>query len=911
MTEASFRRRPSATAEALSSAREPFGTDLAGAGVRLPLGVPPIRCLFQPIVDLFTEEVVGFEVLARGIDDNSEAGNSDALFEWAKRTGRLVELDWACRIAAMRSALALKLPAGSGLFINVEPAALGAPPPAGFDELVEAVRDAGLAVVIEFTERALADNTSGLLRLGDWIREQGWSVAIDDIGADPGSLALVPLLKPEIIKLDLRLIQARTTVDVAQIVNAVNAEAGRTGALVLAEGIETERHAALAVSMGAHLGQGWYYGRPSASPVMQTAPLQLPQPRTAIGEQLPDVPWDLVSGSPLVRRAEKVLIEAMSRHLERQAMASTDPVVIVGAFQNADQYNAFTARRFAALAASGAVTAVLGRDIPDEPSVGVQGQHVSSHDRILREWSIAVVTAHFAGALISSDCGDTGPDANRRFDYVVTYDRDTVLAAAEIMLRRLVPLATGELERAESIIRPLPAEALRQDRQLPLLARAIASSRNGISIVDATAPDLPLVYVNDGFEKMTGYPAREALGRNCRFLQGPQTASQAVDQLRAMIASGDGGQVTILNYSRDGTPFWNEIHLSAVLDSAGTLTHFLALHTDVTARVDAARSQTPAPAEVVRPRPGGLTPRNGSSPTLGGTGGEGAPVGGKPDSPIAAALAESFSWPPWQEHAQPSTDQPRHAERSDPGSDFPHAQAYSTPVLHRPQITFPPAATPAETSDLQAPVAVLAPGSWPRSITPAPAPVANALTALPDRRAAQEYLKRMILAAEATNASTALLLCSIDRFPASSTGSDPSGDRVLVKMAAALGSVVDDGLLFRSAAEEFGAICRFEAKRDVVAAYALAGRMHRAVIDSVAADGVTMSVGIALSPADGTSVQRLWPRAEAALVLAEDCGPNATRYASDVPTVSDRSMIDTGVLPPVAAPARASSWPSW
>jgi EAL domain-containing protein (putative c-di-GMP-specific phosphodiesterase class I) len=286
--------------------------------VALPPGVPAIRCLFQPIVELSTERTVGFEALTRGVDDRSAAGNSDALFEWAHRTGRLRELDWASRMTAMRSALALRFAPGCGLFINIEPAALGGRVPPDFPPLVEAIRESGMAVVVEFTERELTDNVAGLLRLGDWVREQGWSVAIDDVGADPDSLALLPLLKPEIIKLDLRLIQSRTTVDVAQIVNAVNAEAGRTGALVLAEGIETEHHAALAVSMGAHLGQGWFYGRPASDPQVATEPLRVSHQRSVHPEPRPDTPWELVAHLPGVRRADKVLVDAMSRHLERQ-----------------------------------------------------------------------------------------------------------------------------------------------------------------------------------------------------------------------------------------------------------------------------------------------------------------------------------------------------------------------------------------------------------------------------------------------------------------------------------------------------------------------------------------------------------------------------------------------------------------
>jgi PAS domain S-box-containing protein len=825
-------------------------------GVSLPPGMPSIRCLFQPIVDLSTERVVGFEALTRGVDDRSVAGNSDALFEWARRTGRLHELDWACRMTAMHTALELQMRAGCGLFVNVEPAALGGEAPYGFDQLVEAMHDSGIAVVFEFTERALADNSASLLRLGDWVREQGWAVAIDDIGADPGSLALVPLLRPEIIKLDLRLIQARTTVDVAQIVNAVNAEAGRTGALVLAEGIETERHAALAVSMGAHLGQGWLFGRPSAEPSMDTAPLPSSMADWRSPDELPDVPWELASASPKVRRADKVLLEAMSRHLERQAMASTDPVVVVGTFQNAEQYNASTARRFAALAASGAVVAVLGRGIGPEPSVGVQGQSLSSHDELITEWTIAVVTAHFAGALIAKDCGDAGEDATRRFDYLVTYDRDTVIAAAEIMLRRFEshPVTADRDERPVSIVRNQVAEAARHDRQLPLLARAIASSSNGITIVDATAPDLPLVYVNTGFEQMTGYLAGEMLGRNCRFLQGPQTDRHAVDDLREMIRSGTGGQVTLLNYHRDGTPWWNEVHISPVVDSGGKLTHFIGIQHDVSARVAAA-----AGSAVPQPAP-------------------------------KAAIAEFVT-------ATPKI-----------GAE------YGEPMLHRSSHPLHSADVVLNAADVESTrdLPVVSPDVIAVNGYHAPSRDPDRPT-LPDRVAAQAYLHSLLSAEPGIRSgAVTLLLCSL----APEDPDDPHQQlndldidtklRVRADLTArAIGSTIGTssvGAVFSDGHTEFGVICRLFDEHVVVAAFAMAGRMHQAVIRALDTDETGLSIGIALSPDNGRTVEELWRNAEAALVLAEDSGPSGTRYAADV--------LNPSLIPVRRSGRLATPWPS-
>ena len=117
--------------------------------------------------------------------------------------------------------------------------------------------------------------------------------------------------------------------------------------------------------------------------------------------------------------------------------------------------------------------------------------------------------------------------------------------------------------------------------------RAIASASNGIVIADARLPDCPLVYTNTAFLDLTGYAEAEVTGRNCRFLHGAGTDPAAARELREAIWQGRGCQVVILNYRKDGTTFRNEVTVSPVRDAGGTLTHFVGIQTDVTARYKA------------------------------------------------------------------------------------------------------------------------------------------------------------------------------------------------------------------------------------------------------------------------------------------------------------------------------------
>ncbi|WP_315093026.1 SpoIIE family protein phosphatase [uncultured Cellulomonas sp.] len=125
--------------------------------------------------------------------------------------------------------------------------------------------------------------------------------------------------------------------------------------------------------------------------------------------------------------------------------------------------------------------------------------------------------------------------------------------------------------------------------QLPL--DAVLASDLAMSIADATLPDLPLVWVNQGFTRLTGYPADEALGRNCRFLQGADTDPIAVSRIRTALDEHRTVATVIRNYRRDGSPFWNQLVISPVVDETGRVTHHVGIQADVTDRVNTDRER--------------------------------------------------------------------------------------------------------------------------------------------------------------------------------------------------------------------------------------------------------------------------------------------------------------------------------
>ena len=115
--------------------------------------------------------------------------------------------------------------------------------------------------------------------------------------------------------------------------------------------------------------------------------------------------------------------------------------------------------------------------------------------------------------------------------------------------------------------------------------RLVETSPDGVALVDALDPERPVVYVNPGFEALTGYSAAELLGRNLRLLQGDDREQDGRHRLREALARAEACRVLLRNYRKDGTVFWNEMTVSPLLDEQGRVTHFVGHHRDAGERL--------------------------------------------------------------------------------------------------------------------------------------------------------------------------------------------------------------------------------------------------------------------------------------------------------------------------------------
>ncbi|MGN6575056.1 MAG: PAS domain-containing protein, partial [Nocardioides sp.] len=192
-------------------------------------------------------------------------------------------------------------------------------------------------------------------------------------------------------------------------------------------------------------------------------------------------------------------------------------------------------------------------------------------DPVHGEWDLVVVSPHFSAALLARDLGDSGPDIERSFEYALTYQRDVVVEAAHGLLSRVAPRlpvpATTSLPTvaaaAASTATPadprVDASAVRAGGTGPgtqLLERALAAATSGVTIADMTRPDQPLLFVNDAFERLSGFSREGVLGRNCRFLQSSETDRAAVARIRAAVAAGEECCETLLNVRGENRRPW-------------------------------------------------------------------------------------------------------------------------------------------------------------------------------------------------------------------------------------------------------------------------------------------------------------------------------------------------------------------
>ena len=126
-----------------------------------------------------------------------------------------------------------------------------------------------------------------------------------------------------------------------------------------------------------------------------------------------------------------------------------------------------------------------------------------------------------------------------------------------------------------SVMEALGEVDMDMDSQDFNLVSSIQKSQHAFVITDPSLQDNPIVFASDDFLKITGYTREQVLGRNCRFLQGSDTSKEKLDMIRKGLAAGEDVSVTLLNYTADGTPFWNKLFIASLRDAQNNIVNYI------------------------------------------------------------------------------------------------------------------------------------------------------------------------------------------------------------------------------------------------------------------------------------------------------------------------------------------------
>ena len=207
---------------------------------------------------------------------------------------------------------------------------------------------------------------------------------------------------------------------------------------------------------------------------------------------------------------------------------------------------------------------------------------VGSKPGLIKDDEAVAEAENRLGSILSS----SGPDVQRFPVDIIPKEGEPIPCRDHMAV---LPYEGEEFEGSVGILRDTSDEQRRRE-ELETKRRAMDEAPVGITITDPTCPDNPMTYVNDRFVEMTGYDREEAVGVNCRFLQGPDTDPEPVGRMREAVEDGESVTVELLNYRKDGTEFWNRVSMAPIHGDDGEVTNWVGFQEDITDFVERERA---------------------------------------------------------------------------------------------------------------------------------------------------------------------------------------------------------------------------------------------------------------------------------------------------------------------------------
>lgn len=380
---------------------------------------------FRPVNDLRSGQIVAVEALVAGPADSPLADPS-ALLAVARRSGRLAELEWVGQAAIFTAFANAGVPPSVSLFVSVAPEArsIACPP-----DLLPIIRraESHLRIFVEVDDRALVADPAGVLAAVDRARELGWGVAVVNVGASPSPVAMLPIVAPDVVQLNLTLLADTGRDAASEIITSVLRYTEKAGATLLAEGVTTREDALWARVLGATYGQGDLVGSPGALGSFSPAPPPIPLIRVAPTDLHVASPFELFEGGLMVTASAEHLAE-LAGVFARRPHTSGCPSVFLLCVGDDDLPPELVA---AGTPESAMVFVAFGNGMEPEPVPGARGVRLPRGDAFSREKFLIVLSDQAPAAVFART---SGPET---YDVVVTQDFELVHEIARHIIRRV------------------------------------------------------------------------------------------------------------------------------------------------------------------------------------------------------------------------------------------------------------------------------------------------------------------------------------------------------------------------------------------------------------------------------------------------------------------------------------------
>ena len=397
-----------------------------------------ITSVFQPVVNLLTGEIVGFEAFCRGPEGSHFASPVD-LLKQAQRDGAEAELNWVCIGSAVGAFLAARVPKSASLFINVTAGLRIDQCPHDIYPVI-ARAQSSLRVILEFNDAALALDPNGVLATVDRVRRLGWGVSVDDVITSPGCLSVLPLIGADVVKLDMRRLRRDSQGDVAASLGPLLRYVEQENVTFVVTGVESAADARIARALGATIGQGFEFGPPSREIATMSLPHSViplvgltkhAMPRTS--------PWEIVKGGQSHVVSSEELMEIGSYFVKQAIASKSRPVALIRQAKGVLLESVFDLASLKQLSDRAVLRAVFGPQnvrevIPDWRRVVVTGS-----DPMRNQTFLVLLTESFVVGIVAKRL----IDQEGQFDVVVTQDPHTVYQLADHLIRRM-PSTDGE-----------------------------------------------------------------------------------------------------------------------------------------------------------------------------------------------------------------------------------------------------------------------------------------------------------------------------------------------------------------------------------------------------------------------------------------------------------------------------------